>query len=290
MAEQFAHVIRTTGAAPTGDAHVDAVANAIMGIGLHWLWQSSEPGKALLQCIATGAQLVLHGSSNQIQIGYAPDGGIIDWNGVPSAPVFTGMRNITGAAGAMSSITTQLSLAEYEDAILIAIGSTVAGWRYASLCGRAMEPMDASDITRAIGLDVMYIGIPSRTVASPNWLVGSSTANTGSCVRVGNSFAPIIALSAMVVNPGANATGDRYIARIDNVERFLPYYMHILTGAGISQVVGQTKYIRQWRANVDHGTRLFSQTAGSEQAWHGHQFDATKINQFLLWAKTESTV
>lgn len=290
MAEQSAHVIRTTADAATGTAHVDAIANAIMGIGMHWLWLDSAPGKALLECISTGAQLVLHGTASNIQVGYAPDGSIVDWSGTPTAAVFTGMRNITGAATNFAAgVTTTVDIAEYEDALLFAVGYNVAGWRYAAMAGRCIEPVDASDVTRDIGTDALLVGIPSALATPGNWLssVAGSTS-VGSCVRTGNSFEQMITLTGFVWLAGT-AAGDRVLARIGNVERMVPYQMHVLTTAA-AQYVGATKYIRQWRANVAHGTRLFSDTAGSAQAWFGHQYDATNRNQFVLWAKTETTV
>lgn len=290
MAEQFAHVIRTTATAPTGTAHVDAIADALMGIGTHWLWMNSEPGKALFECISTGAQLVLHGTPTNIQVGYAPDGGVVDWSGVPTAPVFTGMRNITGAATNFAAgVTATVDIAEYEDALLFAVGYSVAGWRYAALAGRAVKPVDLSDIGRNIGVDALYVGIPSAVASAGNWLYSTTTANVGSCVRTGDAFSPLATLPGFIWTPGT-AAGDRVLARVGDVERFPPYQMHILGASGVSQYVGASKYIRQWRALVSHGTRLFSQTAGSEQAWHGHQYDAANRNQFLLWAKTETTV
>ncbi len=99
----------------------------------------------------------------------------------------------------------------------------------------------------------------------------------------------MIMLPGFAFSPGT-ATPDRILARIGTNERFLPYMMHLLVTAGLAQPVGATKYIRQWRSNLTHGVRLFSQTSGSNQAWFGYQFDATTQNQLALWAKTETTV
>ena len=287
MAEQSATVWRTSAASNAGNDHVDKVADVIMSVGAHWLWLASVPGKALLECIATGAQLVLHGTTAQIQVGYAPDGGVVDWDTTPSAPVWTGMRNITGNALSMGSQTARLDIAEYEDAILIGIGRA-EGWRYAAFAGAVFEPWDESDIAQNIGKDGLLVGIPSRIVSNPNWLFGSTTANLGSCVRTGDIFEPIIVQSASVASPGTTAP-DRILSRIGTAERFLPYYLNLLQAGGISQPFGIAKYVRQWRANVPHGTRLMSQTVGSEQAWLGYQYDATQQNQFVLWSKTEGT-
>lgn len=288
MAEQFANVIRTTAAAATGNAHVDAVAAAILAEGTRWTRPLAEAGKVLLECTATGAQIVLHGTATNIQVGFAPDGGIVDWNGTPSAPVFTGMRNITGASTNFAAgVTATVDIAEYEDTLLFAVGYSVAGWRYAAMAGRCIEPVDVSDVTRNIGRDALLVGIPSALATPGNWLASvAGSTSIGSCVRAGNSFEQMITILGFVWSAGT-AAGDRVLARVGDVERMVPYQMHILTSA-FAQYVGATKYIRQWRANVAHGTRLFSATPLSEQAWFGHQYDATNRNQFVLWAKTET--
>lgn len=290
MAEQFANVIRTTAASATGNAHVDAIAAAILAPGTRWTRPLAEAGKVLLECSATGAQVVLHGTATNIQVGYAPDGGVVDWNGVPTAPVFTGMRNITGASTNFAAgVTSTVDIAEYEDALMFAVGYNVAGWRYAAMAGKCIEPVDLSDDARKIGTDALLVGIPSALATPGNWLSSVAGSTTiGSCVRTGNSFDQLITLTGFVWLAGT-AAGDRVLARIGDVERMVPYQMHVLTTAA-AQYVGATKYIRQWRANVAHGTRLFSDTALSAQAWFGYQYDATSRNQFVLWAKTETTV
>jgi hypothetical protein len=290
LAEQSANVIRTIAVAATGNAHVDAVGAAILAAGTRWTRPLAEAGKVLLQCISTGAQIVLHGTATNIQVGYAPDGGVVDWNGVPNASVFTGMRNITGAATNFAAgVTATVDIAEYEDAMMFGVGSNVPGWRYAAMAGKCIEPVDLSDVARDIGADALLVGIPSALATAGNWLssVAGSTS-IGSCVRTGNSFDQMIVLTGFVWLAGT-AAGDRVLARVGDVERMVPYQMHVLTTAA-AQYVGATKYIRQWRANVSHGTRLFSATPLSEQAWFGFQYDATNRNQFALWSKTETTV
>lgn len=290
MAEEFANVIRTTAAASTGIAHVDAVGAAIAAAGTRWTRPQAEAGKVLLECIATGAQLVLHGISTNIKIGYAPEGGVVDWSGTPTASIFTGMRNITGlVTNFIAGVTATVDIAEYDDALFFGIGNNVGGWRYGMMAGRCIEPVDESDKASDIGRDALLVGIPSAATSSGNWLASvAGSAILGSCVRTGSTFSQLIALIGFVWTADT-AAGDRVLARVGSNERFVPYQMHILTTA-FAQYVGATRYIRQWRGNVAHGTRLFSQTALSQQAWHGHQYDSANRNQFLLWAKTETTV
>lgn len=291
MAEQFAHVVKTLASAATGNAYVNAVVAALVASSAtRWTVSESAPGKALLECAATGAELVLHGVAAQVQVGFAPDGGVTDWSGTPTAPVWTGMRNITGGASTMTNTTSTINIAQYEDAILIAIGSTVAGWRFAAMAGTCLEPVDESDVARKIGGDALMIGVPANTSnPSGNWLTTSSTIGIGSCVRAESVFVQLGANPTYIISDPNSGAG-RTLLRINGVERFVPYQMHIFLAPGLSQYIGATKYLRQWRGNAEHGTRLFSDTVGSQQAWHAIQYDATTRNLFTLWAKTETTV
>jgi hypothetical protein len=266
-----------------------------------WTVSESTAGKALLGCVATGAQIVLHssvgaGNQGQVQIGYAPTGGVTDYTATPptlsAGNAFTGLRNITSAPNLVINFaSSRLVVAAYEDALLIAIEGTLDAWRVAALAGRVLTPLDDSDVARNIGTDAMFVGFPTSLTAlsAGNWLLGSSTAGQGSCALVGASFVPLWAI------------GNRYLAsdarlgRAGTVERLVPYLVHTLSGTTGGACLGATKYLRQWRANVPHNTRLFSDTAGSLQAWNGYAYVVTTTttatqNQFALWGQTEVTV
>jgi hypothetical protein len=301
VSEKYAQVFRKNAASPMGPDYVAAIVACLASPGqTRWTVPLSTAGKALLQCAATGAQIVLHssvgtGNQGQVQIGYAPTGGVTDYAAttpvLDAGKAFTGLRNITGTTALITLASARLVVAAYEDALLIAIESTLDAWRVAALAGGVLTPLDDSDIARNIGTDALFVGFPTSlpALSAGNWLLGSSLAGQGSCALVGASFEPLWAI------------GNRYVAgaaqlnRAGTVERLVPYLVHTLSGTTGGACLGATKYLRQWRANVPHNTRLFSDTAGSLQAWNGYAYPinltttATQ-NQFALWGQTETTV
>ena len=301
MSEQFAQVFRATAATAMGPDYVAAIVACVASLGsTRWTVPAFTTGKALLECVATGAQIVLHsstgtGNQGQVQIGYAPTGGVTDYAATPpvldAGKAFTGLRNITGTASLITLASARLVVAAYEDALLIAIESTLDAWRVAALVGRVLTPLDDSDVARNIGTDAMFVGFPTSLTAlsAGNWLLGSSTAGQGSCALVGALFAPLWAI------------GNRYLAgaaqldRAGTIERFVPYLVHTLSGTTGGACLGATKYIRQWRAAPSHNSRLFSGTPLTQQAWLAYSYLATTTttaaqNQFALWGQTETTV
>ena len=301
MSEQYAQVFRANAASAMGPDYVAAIVACLASPGqTRWTVPASTAGKALLECVATGAQIVLHssvgtGNQGQVQIGYAPTGGVTNYAATPpvldAGKAFTGLRNITGTTALITLASARLVVAVYDDALLIAIEGTLDAWRVAALAGSVLTPLDDSDVARNIGTDAMFVGFPTSLTAlsAGNWLLGSSIAGQGSCALVGASFGPLWAI------------GNRYVAgaaqlnRAGTVERLVPYLVHTLSGTTGGACLGATKYLRQWRANVPHNTRLFSDTAGSLQAWNGYAYFTTTTttatqNQFALWGKAETAV
>jgi hypothetical protein len=292
LAEQSAQVIRTSAAANNGTSIVDAVAASVDAyVGGRWTLDESTAGKALFSCIATGAEIVLHGTANQLRVGFAPDGGVSDWAGTPTANLWTGMCNITGATNnILTSGDGTVLIAEYPDAIAIILGG-VNRWTFGAMAGRVLTPCDESDRAFDIGVDALFSGAASNLTADGNWLSGSWSAarvNAASVARVGGGFRPVFAARNLYAAPNT------HLDRIDEVERFVPYIAHVkLPNGAAGGMLGATKYLRQWRAQLPHETRLFSDTPGSDQAWIGWSTDATGAggathNQVVLWAKTET--
>lgn len=294
MAEQFAQVLRLSAAPNNGASITDAIATAVNGYAVgRWQREDFVAGKALLKCVQTGAQVVLHGNATQLYVGLAPNGGVTDWDGTPSAPVWTGLRNITGAN--TSDLTTgsgKVIVVQYEDAIAIIIEG-VNRWLHGAMAGRVFNPGDESDRARNIGVDGLLCGVPSNVTSDGNWLVGSiapSRILAASVARAGNIFNPVAAFFNRFVPPSTQ------LNRVDSAERFLPYLAYQRLPSGVlGGFLGATKYLRQWRINLSHESRLFSVTSGSNQAWLGWSTSTTGTgaathNQVILWSQTETII
>lgn len=295
MAENFAQAFVTTAASTAGTDYVNAIVAMLSHASqTRWTVTNSSPGKALLTCVATGSQVVLHGAALQVAIGLAPDGGVTSWDTSPTASVWTGLRNITQNTADYTATLRQVHLAVYEDALGFFIQSNIAGWRLACLVGKVFEPLDESDVANLVGVDGMLLGNPTNVNfdnGQPGaWLRGGTGANWvahASCMRYGNAFRPIWAFGNRFTDPVSTA-----LARIGTTERLLPFLVHELVSGGQGGLAGSTKYLRQWRNYLPHLTRLASDDLASSQAWLGWQVHATTVsnNQVVLWAKTETTV
>jgi hypothetical protein len=290
MAEQFAQVFKGDASAASGDAYVDWIAATLIA-GSRWFTDESVAGKALLENATTGAQIVLWGTAaltgnqGQVAIGFAPDGGVTDWDTAPTASVWSGMRNIMGSTSLITTADTRLALAVYEDALAIIIRRSTSYFRIAMI-GSIFTPLDDSDRALNIGVDGMLLGVPANQNSSGNWIAGNnSPAFAGHCsvVRVKDEFVRLASTNRSI-------PPSLLLDRASGVERFVPHLVHQLTSAGtIGSTLAATKYLRQWRALLPHETRLFSDTLGSEQAWTGWSAGGTTAdnNQVILWAQTE---
>jgi hypothetical protein len=293
MAEQFAQVFNGNAASASGAAYVDWIAAALID-GDRWFTDASSSGKALLQNAVTSAQIVLWGtaaatgSQGQVSIGFAPDGGVTDWDTAPTAAVWSGMRNITGSTSLITTAGTRLSLAVYDGALAIIVHRPTSYFRIAMI-GSIFTPLDESDRALNIGVDGMLLGAASNQTSAGNWLTGSNIASLAdhcSVVRVKGEFVRLASTNRLVP-PSLS------LDRASGVERFVPYLVHQLTSTGtIGATLAATKYLRQWRAFLPHETRLFSDTTGSEQAWAGWSTGGIGAdnNQVILWSKTEVNV
>lgn len=293
MAENFAQAFRTVAASTAGTAYVDSVVAMLSHASqTRWVVTSSVAGKALLTCIATGSQVVLHGAPAQVQVGFAPDGGVTSWDTSPTAPVWTGLRNITQNTSGYTGTTATMHLAAYEDALVFFIGSSIVGFRFACHVGKIIEPLDLSDVAAKVGVDALILGIPSNvsTDNTGNWLraaTGATWVDHGSCFRIGNVFSPLWALGLRYVS-----ADNVNLSRVGGVERMVPFIaQEQVAGTGYG-ILGATRYIRQWRNYLPHGTRLASDDPTSNQAWLGWQPNTLSINnnQVILWNKTEVAV
>lgn len=295
MAENFAQAFRTVAASTAGTAYVDSVVAMLSHASqTRWSVTSSVAGKALLTCAATGAQVVLHGAASQVQVGFAPDGGVTSWDTSPTASVWTGLRNITQNTANYSGTARTVYLASYEDAIAIFITSSIGGFSVAVLVGKVLEPLDLSDVAANVGVDAMFIGAPSTSqttnVNPGNWLRASDSANWvahAPCLRVGDVFRPLWCLGNRVVD-----VTSPILAQLGTVERLLPYLAHEMSGVAAGGQAGASKYLRQWRNNLPPFTRLASDDPTSQQAWLGYSVGSAsaQINQVVLWNKTETLV
>jgi hypothetical protein len=293
MAEQFAQVFKGNASAASGDAYVDWIAATLIA-GSRWFTDASVAGKALLENTATGAQIVLWGTAaltgnqGQVAIGFAPEGGVTDWDTAPTASVWSGMRNIMGSTSLITTADTRLALAAYEDALAIIIRRSTSYLRIAMI-GSIFTPLDDSDRALNIGVDGMLLGAPANQTSAGNWIAGSnSAAFAGHCsvVRVKGEFVRLASTNRSI-------PPSLLLDRASGVERFVPHLVHQLTSTGaIGSTLAATKYLRQWRALLPHETRLFSDTPGSEQAWAGWSSGGTTAdnNQVILWAQTEVNV
>ena len=266
-----------------GAAVVDWVASWAAS-STFWTAPSASSGKILLRCVETGSEIVLHGSATQIQIGYAPGGGVADWSGSPTAPIWSGMRNITASTTAISGTSGQIRLAEYSDALVLLLAGPTPRWVFGFSAGLLIAPWDGNDPTKGLAGDALLTGRPDGEGAGLGWLVGTVGSTNTSVFWAVNSWQPVAALTRYL--PGSAALG-----AIGGVERLIPYAIGAPTVTSIGQI-GVTKYMRMYRRALPHETELISDTLGSAQSWITGVTDtaATARNHFLLWSQTVTNV
>jgi hypothetical protein len=290
VAENFSHARFGNAAGLTGLNYATWFLSALADTGSHfWTPLFTDTDRGHFVCTATGAEIVFIGTSVQFSVGYAPNGGIIDVSTTPtvaSGP-WTGMRNITSTTANLSLTSTQVWLAEHEDAITFIIGSSTGGMRWGCHVGHVMEHVDISDAALNIGKDAMIIGRMRNITTLGYWLSTSTFTNVHqTCVRVGNNF---VAARANAHYVAANSNLDDIAGRI----RLNATPMVLVnTANGISSYVGTTRYLRNFKLNFQDGEIIESSDPASQQAWLGWCNEQTtpNNNQCILWSKSPQVV
>jgi hypothetical protein len=123
----------------------------------------------------------------------------------------------------------------------------------------------------------------SLTATAGFWLRNVVGVNN-TCLRVGDAW------------PSANFSvvpaGDLQLNDLNGFQRVVPYQVNV--GTGVGQLVGYTKYLRQYKNTFTITPTLLSSTKlGSQQGWVGWKdpsLAANNHNQCLLWNKTVTNI
>ena len=290
MAENFSCAWQGNAAGTTGLNYAAWFLAALGASGSHYwtpLYTAADRGHFI--CTLTSAEIVFIGTSAQFSVGYAPLGGII---GVTTAPTvasgpWTGMRNITSTASNLSLVSTQVWLAEHEDAITFIIGSSTGGARWGCHVGRILQPIDITDVSFGIGRDAMIVGRMLNSTAGGYWLSSATFTSTHqTCIRAGNSF-----INARAAN--IYVAGNAFHDDVDGRLRLTPHLMLLLNSGNQNAAwMGTTRYLRQFKQNFQEGEIIESTDGGSQQAWLGWTTEqlTPNNNQCVLWSKSPTVV
>jgi hypothetical protein len=269
----------------------------------------------LLQCVDAGLggivnqqQVFIRAETNDIKVGYSPNGGITGFVGtdpvLDPTKSWTGMRSITGtnATWASSPPGARVHLIEYMDFNVVDYGSGASltillenpantGFSYGCHVGRIIVPDNDADYaplgTPPVSLtgDAMLVGRPDVDHVAESWVYGNfANPDDSSVIRVGNlkwSYFRMVPERGQTQPPTLLA-GNAQLRAIKGIYKPVPYSVMghgraVAYGANAQSDaagdgagrIGQTKYLRLFYYDLEHRAQVSSIAYDSLQSWLG---------------------
>lgn len=204
-----------------------------------------------------------------IDVSVTPITGSAEWSGVE-----TGWIN--------SSTATTMHLAEYPDAILIAVKhSTSDYWQQAAHLGVVYSPYNASDAARYIDGFGIMVGIPTigQTTAANNMILLENASNTNAGrIRIGQTTWSTDTLKTLPIVQNGDLSGNT---------RLLPFPVTLGSTSSTTALVslGMTKYLRRYKTATTHLVTLPS-VGASDQSFLIFSGNSSNSTSCCLWSKS----